>query len=520
MPTWLVPSAPGQLSNKHGSNSGGDAITLKAHWTSPTSYPPDGPGAIRAIVNRVIVAGGAIGTPETGWDSGWLGTAATSPCVSLVGYPASATYNGRVYLLGGQNAVGNGGTTTRVVSATIGGYGAVGSWRGETSLPRDLGQFAAAVFTNSTGQAWLVIAGGLDNVGSGTYRAEVYSALINGDGSLGSWVQQTSLPAVRANFQLVNCNGVAVVAGGTNSGINSFQNTVYYATVTNGQITAWSTSGNALNTAVANYGAFYDPVRGYLFLVGGWANPATTVVQSAPITNGVPGAWSTTNALPAGRSGHFLMFDGSTYVYVVGGDSSTIGLTATTTVYATSISGNGTVNAWTTSGTTLTSARTLGGSAFISDPHGSHIIVVDGFGTGGLAQPTVYSATVSGTTVNAFANGAGSELTSGNLGTSGVVTNNADGTVDLTFLYGGFGQGRAFYFGDGDQAQLTVQLQSAASGDLSPVSPITVIKIGQPPTISNVTWSDSSGHPMLSWAYGNGAGGGRAYDDRARIQTS
>src|SRR5207253_4001873 len=117
-----------------------------------------------------------------------------------------------------------------------------------------------------------------------------------------------------------------------------------------------------------------------------------------------------------------------------------------------------------------------------------------------------------------FVKGAAATLTAGQLGNGGAVTANSDGSYDISFpvggdAAGGFGVAMGVStLADGDQLQLTIQVADAASGDVS-TSPATMIKIGQPPTVTSLAASSTtSGRPLISFRYNQGVGGSSEYN--------
>jgi hypothetical protein len=110
----------------------------------------------------------------------------------------------------------------------------------------------------------------------------------------------------------------------------------------------------------------------------------------------------------------------------------------------------------------------------------------------------------------AFVTGNAPGLTTTNLGGVGIssIVTNADSTMDIAFVYGGWG-GAAIASLDGDQLQIIVQYVSV-NGDASRSGSI-ALKIGQPPTIGSLSpasgGTPSNGQPPLSFAYNPGTGG-------------
>ena len=151
-----------------------------------------------------------------------------------------------IYVIGGQvNATDVGGANTVYVASVDSTAGTVGTWTALTNtLPQSLFGLSATVHNG-----YLYVAGGLN--GTGTPVNAVYSALVNADGTIGTWTTATNtLPTARAF-------GTMVVFGGTIYYINGDPNAsmppnnqgvgdkdVYYASAVRGAIGGWTLNGN------------------------------------------------------------------------------------------------------------------------------------------------------------------------------------------------------------------------------------------------------------------------------------
>lgn len=195
-----------------------------------------------------------------------------------------------------------------MVGGSIGGNGAVNTytvpWEGgvvlgaavaQPSLPEPLG--LTALMANST---TLITAGGSTN--STTLTSSVYTSGWNpATGQISSWSQQTALPqAIGGAFGAATDNAVYVV-GGQNS-TPALLNTVYWATISNGQIGSWNT-GPPLPVAVK--GAFVAIIGSYLVVAGGDTNVGLTTVSNAVYyaainANGSLGPWQSGPPMPYG----------------------------------------------------------------------------------------------------------------------------------------------------------------------------------------------------------------------------
>lgn len=156
-------------------------------------------GNAGSLVNTAWTATTALPL-ERGFSAGTIATSFNS----LV--PASA--NGYVYVLGGLDATGAAQAT--VYYAQVNPDGTLGSWNTTTAMPQALYGHGVAIFHGQ-----LYVAGGNDSSGNPTKT--VYSAVINTDGTLGSWSTLSALPTAIAYHQLVTAGGVLYVLGGTST---------------------------------------------------------------------------------------------------------------------------------------------------------------------------------------------------------------------------------------------------------------------------------------------------------------
>lgn len=140
---------------------------------------------------------------------------------------AAVVVNNRIYVVGGQN---NSSILSTVYYAAILPDGNLGPWTGTSDLPRRLYRHAVA-----THNGYLYVTGGDDTGGA---QATVVYARINGDGSLGSW-QSSTLPAARVYHRAVIHDGRLVILGGTANN-STGQADVWSALLAgNGSLGAW-----------------------------------------------------------------------------------------------------------------------------------------------------------------------------------------------------------------------------------------------------------------------------------------
>ena len=147
---------------------------------------------------------------------------------------SATAWNGRIYVIGGWGSTGPtvGGFTNAVYSAAIQTNGSLSSWVAQTPLPN------ATSSHTSVANGFLYVISGLIAGGS-QITSNVYCSKINGDGTLAGWIQTTPLPYAVANFGGVAANGRIFTMGGWNgsSPVSVFSS----ATVNgDGSLGAWS----------------------------------------------------------------------------------------------------------------------------------------------------------------------------------------------------------------------------------------------------------------------------------------
>ena len=185
--------------------------------------------------------------------------------------------NNRVYLLG--RWLNN--TTSTVYTAPINPNGTLGAWVTSTPLPIALWG-AQAIVTNNR----VYLLGGYDGA---TYLSTVYTAPINANGTLGAWVTGAPLPIVIYAAQTIVTNNRVYLLGGRN-GV-TYLSTVYTATInTNGTLGTWVNS-TPLPGSVSSSQAIVTNNR--VYLLGGYVNgiEISTVYTTSINPDGTLGAW-------------------------------------------------------------------------------------------------------------------------------------------------------------------------------------------------------------------------------------
>lgn len=261
--------------------------------------------------------------------------------VAATGFNSMVTGNKTfLYVVGGLDGSGNAAST--VYYAPLNADGSVGAWASTTALPKALFAEGAVVFNGR-----IYVAGGND--ATGTPVANVYSAKINGDGTLGTWQALPNLPAARAYHQLLAAAGVLYVMGGDNAAVDpvtdsqslSVQGSIYYNKINmqDGSLAAWTTNTNSLTKNREKFSAVV--AGGYVLVSGGLYNGSpgsseqsySTINQDGSLSsfNGATG----TNTISGTTGGYdfynqagayFVDKGGNPHVLIFGGGDANTGL--------------------------------------------------------------------------------------------------------------------------------------------------------------------------------------------------
>jgi hypothetical protein len=264
--------------------------------------------------------------------------------------------NGFIYVIGGFDGNVN---LSNIQYAPINNNGTLGAFVNTTSLPT-----ARTDHTSVVDNGFLYVIGGYNGT---AHINNVQYAPINSNGTLGAFVNTTSLPAVRSNHTSVVKNGYLYAIGGS-SGVNPL-NDVIYAPInsTDGSVGAFSTTTSFVtprrfHTSVVN--------NNFLYVIGGSTDTIQlNDVQYAPInSNGTLGAFTATTKFTTAREEH-ASFISNGYIYIVGGVSS---IFYNDIQYA-PINPNGSVGVWTAT-TSITTVR----SGLSVAAHNGYVYVLGG----------------------------------------------------------------------------------------------------------------------------------------------
>ena len=314
-----------------------------------------------------------INTTQSTDITGWSVSASSLPIA--LGLSSTIATKNRIYVLGGHNGTS---VVSTVYTAPINADGTLGTWTTGTSLPGPLCYSQAIVGKNK-----VYVLGGSSNAAN--MISSIYTASINSDGTLGSWVTETSLPVGFAYSQaIITNNRIHLIGGNNGSGHTGF---VYTAVLnSDGSIGVWGTGTSLPGPLVA---AQAIVTKNRVYVCGGSNGTYTSLVYTAPINvDGTLGTWTTGTSLPGilGWSQSFVTKDRA---YLLGG--TTNGNNAVSTVYTAPINVDGTLGTWTT-GTSLPAILYYTQAIVVKDK----IYLIGGHNSGNVIS-TIYTANITST---------------------------------------------------------------------------------------------------------------------------
>ena len=214
----------------------------------------------------------------------------TTPMPAKILDHAGVAANGFVYVLGGYHYIPDYYTITNAVYySKINSNGSLGTWQTANPLPQPVIFNSASVWNNR-----IYAIGGWNGQ---ALISNVYSAMIQADGSLSAWVTQRPLPDAIYTHAGV-ANGILYVLGGAVNGGTTAQDKVYYATINaDGTLEFWNQTTH-LPQPITNPTAV--AAGGRVFVMGGSIGGAATKnCYSAPVGgDGSLGSWSSSSPLP------------------------------------------------------------------------------------------------------------------------------------------------------------------------------------------------------------------------------
>ncbi|MCL4392966.1 hypothetical protein M1145_02400 [Patescibacteria group bacterium] len=256
---------------------------------------------------------------------------ATTPLPQETSNATSVQYNGYVYEIGGVHAALS---TSSVYYSQMQFSGSLGSWNATTALPQALDSMSSVTYNG-----YIYVIGGkyntASNINTPTTVPTVYYSQIQSNGSLGSWSTTTALPQAIYSSTSVEYNGFVYVIGGF-SPFNVLNSSVYYSQIQpNGSLGSWNMTTSIYESVPTFgipepiYGATSVVSNGYIYEIGGDSNAnLLSLISYAPINNnGTLGSWTNTYSLPQKiMDATSVIYNG--YIYSIGGQTSTSGLTS------------------------------------------------------------------------------------------------------------------------------------------------------------------------------------------------
>jgi len=261
--------------------------------------------------------------------TGWTTSLNTIP--GLLASSQAIVTNGIVYLIGGHDGLTS---SSNVYSSVINSDGTLGSWILETNaLPGPLSHSQALVTKNK-----VYLLGGYDGT---NWVSTVYVSNINADGTLGPWMTGVPLPINLSESQAVITNDRVYLIGGRIS-VNNYSSFVYTALIdANGNIGTWEL-GPMLPTPIANAQAAV--IKNKLYIIGGFdgVNYLSTIYYATINTDGSIMNWNSYISLPSpiAYSQSVVTKDS---IFILGGKDSTGSLSS---VYNAAINVDGTLDVW------------------------------------------------------------------------------------------------------------------------------------------------------------------------------
>lgn len=253
----------------------------------------------------------------------------------------------RLYVVGGGGA---NGIAPRLESARINADGTLGPFTDSRDLV--IPRYAPAVVTVGS---WLYVIGGEDS-------GAIERAPIAADGSLGAFTatgQTLAMPQSGATVHVVG-DHVVVIGGNGPTGVTG---AIQRAPILeDGSLGAFTLTGSLITPRGLHTSAV---VGGWLYVLGGADGPPVTTIERAPIgTDGMVGAFSVVPGRTITRTQAQAIVLGDS-LYVVGGTYQTAG--GELEIQRTTIAADGSLGAFTTSTSTLSTRRNAPAIAIVGN---------------------------------------------------------------------------------------------------------------------------------------------------------
>lgn len=332
--------------------SGNGADLLVQLWPDNGSGSPNTTGSPLAstyipaswLVNlsatQGITAGGVLAVSEYNTLAGTGGIQTTSwapPAGDSTGVASNASV-----VTSGEFMIFLGGLTSNPV-----GVVATAQYQGGTTLSLPVQQpslpqasyYGGAAANSNT----LILTGGFTTVAISTVWVASWDP---NQGLVGSWSAQQQLPQTLWGMSTVISGSTVYVIGGYNG--SSVQNTVYYTTITNGQVGAWKPGPQLPTATLSNCAAV---INGWLIVAGGatvaTSTPTSAVYYAKINSDGSLGAWQTGPSLPVAMYAYAPGWDVAvtdSAIVIVGGF--TAPSTYTNAIQVLTVSADGPASTW------------------------------------------------------------------------------------------------------------------------------------------------------------------------------
>ncbi|GEM_PF-4636528 len=207
-------------------------------------------------------------------NSGWV--SATNTFTTARYATNSIAYNGYLYVVGGQDSSSSNLNDIQYAAINT-TNGSLGIWQtNATNLPASYSRFGLIAYNS-----YMYIVGG--NTVGGTTNAVLF-ARINNNGSIGgNWTSTSTFNIARQSIGAVASNGYIYISGGLGSGGTTYGDLQYAMINADGTLGSWTTSSNVFSGT--RYGHGFISYNGYLYVLGGRATGTNfSDVQYAHIT--------------------------------------------------------------------------------------------------------------------------------------------------------------------------------------------------------------------------------------------
>lgn len=226
-------------------------------------------------------------------------------------WAAGVAKNNHVYQLGGASLQVSGIYTDSVLIGSLEG-GELGSWIEQAPLPKKLGLGAVVISGDR-----IYFSGGFN---SSTISNKLYSAPLNSDGSVGAWIDTSTMPDNLYGHGMIEHEGHLYVIGGRNSILPTEY--VYHSSINpDGSVSSWEIE-NLLPQAL--YRPAVAKVGNTILAVGGESSGGTqkTIYYTTINPDGSLEPWElSSNLLPIAAQGGSLALVNN-YLYYTGGYNS------------------------------------------------------------------------------------------------------------------------------------------------------------------------------------------------------